>query len=681
MIARATAAAARRTTTALRRAPAPSSARASPPPQPAPRPPPASRPRLARAVSSATSRRRRQWRPPRDDSYFPRSFAKRVLREGEHHLAKPGAAGAAAPLRHRGPTLAGLEAPTFPVRADDITVLSTPGDFYDALLRHSRGAQDRVSIASLYLGTGAKEREFADALAENCAQNDALRVRFVLDRNRGTRPDPGAGPGGASSAAVLAPHVEADSSGGRFTLGLFDMPLGQGDWFTRFVLPRLPPRYNELLHTFHLKAYVFDDTLIMSGANLSGDYFTTRQDRYWVIRDARLASFYHDLVSALHDASRPHDCGPRRKEEPLQPRAHFDQLRTRMGVLLQSSPSASFLATTAATTTTTTSSSTSPQTTRRTPFTNAAADYYTGEGSSAGVDGGPGWAYVRPTLQCASLGVRTDERLTLALLARLDDMGANAAARGLGAAREHRSGAAWFSSGYLNLADAFLPRLLSMETPVRVLAACPQANGFFGARGIAGSLPMAYSLIEQRLFRKAMRRTRARGSSDAFQITEYMRDGWTYHAKGLWFLELEKDALRGGGSHSSTNSSVSDSDEDRWRTGPTFDAETMGYGVAADSLLGDVRQDGVSGGALTLVGSPNFGCRSVERDFESQLLVVTDDVNLRGRMRTELDGLLAHTSHVDDNTFRQRGRKLRGLASWTHGWWISPASRLVRRYM
>ena len=65
--------------------------------------------------------------------------------------------------------------------------------------------------------------------------------------------------------------------------------------------------------------YVFDDTLIMSGANLSGDYFTTRQDRYWVIRDAQLASFYHNLVSALRDASRPHDCGPRCTPPP--PRA------------------------------------------------------------------------------------------------------------------------------------------------------------------------------------------------------------------------------------------------------------------------------------------------------------------------------------------------------------------------
>jgi hypothetical protein len=41
------------------------------------------------------------------------------------------------------------------------------------------------------------------------------------------------------------------------------------------------------LHTqavSHLKALVFDDTLILTGANLSQDYFTNRQDRYVAIQ-------------------------------------------------------------------------------------------------------------------------------------------------------------------------------------------------------------------------------------------------------------------------------------------------------------------------------------------------------------------------------------------------------------
>jgi len=40
---------------------------------------------------------------------------------------------------------------------------------------------------------------------------------------------------------------------------------------------KLPARYKEGIAVSHIKAYVFDDTVILSGANLSNDYFTNRQ--------------------------------------------------------------------------------------------------------------------------------------------------------------------------------------------------------------------------------------------------------------------------------------------------------------------------------------------------------------------------------------------------------------------
>ena len=48
----------------------------------------------------------------------------------------------------------------------------------------------------------------------------------------------------------------------------------------RGVLKALvPQRYNETLGLQHTKIFVFDDSVILSGANLSSDYFTNRQDR------------------------------------------------------------------------------------------------------------------------------------------------------------------------------------------------------------------------------------------------------------------------------------------------------------------------------------------------------------------------------------------------------------------
>ena len=36
---------------------------------------------------------------------------------------------------------------------------------------------------------------------------------------------------------------------------------------------------NEVVGVNHLKVYLFDDDVILSGANLSNTYFTNRQDR------------------------------------------------------------------------------------------------------------------------------------------------------------------------------------------------------------------------------------------------------------------------------------------------------------------------------------------------------------------------------------------------------------------
>lgn len=48
---------------------------------------------------------------------------------------------------------------------------------------------------------------------------------------------------------------------------------------TAVILRVLPPRVNEVIGVSHVKAYIFDDDVIMSGANLSSDYFTNRQVR------------------------------------------------------------------------------------------------------------------------------------------------------------------------------------------------------------------------------------------------------------------------------------------------------------------------------------------------------------------------------------------------------------------
>jgi CDP-diacylglycerol--glycerol-3-phosphate 3-phosphatidyltransferase len=538
-----------------------------------------------------------------------------------------------------------LASPIFWVKSKDITVLSTPQEFYSELISQSRSARERVSLASLYLGTGEMEQSLLASIASNYRRQKDLKVRFVIDKNRGTRIEQRSTSQAGQSAATLFQSTvgsiatdtlfDERSDTSEFRLGLFDMPLRPDDWFARFILPRLPPRYNELLTTFHLKAYAFDDTLIMTGANLSGDYFTTRQDRYWVVRDAPLAALYHDMIDILCDASHSMDGGnsssssnnnnnrgaserSSQEKDDGRPRTTHEKMKARLEHLMQP-----------------------PSTSQPQPHM--------------------GWTCIQPTIQCAALGMRHDEMLTNDLLVKLDGIAEDEI--------ENLQKTAYVSTGYLNFHDHFTRLLLKLRMNVTVLAASPEANGFFNASGISGSLPVAYSVIGQRLLRAA----HAAKKAGAFQMCEYRRRGWTYHAKGLWFTE-KVDAI---------TPPKESSQQDGTRVGCSLASEkVVGGGVSGVRSLDDSSIfSTTSVGGLTMVGSPNFGYRSVERDFESSLLIVTEDERLQFEMERELNDLMTHVHKVDLSEFQKTERKLAGLFSWKNGWWISPASRVVRDFM
>lgn len=67
---------------------------------------------------------------------------------------------------------------------------------------------------------------------------------------------------------------------------------------------------------------------------------------------------------------------------------------------------------------------------------------------------------------------------------------------------------------------------------------------------------------------------------------EYEKPGWTYHAKGLWYYLPGSDLPN-----------------------------------------------------LTLIGSSNFGERSVNRDLETQICLFTTNESLRKRLQEEVDNL------------------------------------------
>ena len=196
-----------------------------------------------------------------------------------------------------------------PLGRDNSRNMATPQDFHSILCSRIRSAKRRVYLASLYIGPAVdtqkfpRETELLDSLRQ--AQKNQVDVKILLDLNRALRPvpipnDQGQGtrqgiPEMAISSAEACRRALSDSD----TFG--DPKIFLISALTDFWQRVLPNPLNEVMGVFHIKAYIIDDTLIISGANLSEEYFVDRHDRYLSIRQGGngLVDYYGELVEVL----------------------------------------------------------------------------------------------------------------------------------------------------------------------------------------------------------------------------------------------------------------------------------------------------------------------------------------------------------------------------------------------
>lgn len=199
-------------------------------------------------------------------------------------------------------------APCFPTNSKCIRVLSKPQEFYEELIHNCMEATKRVYLVSLYLGNGQLEKKLVETILRNHNfKTGRLKVDVLLDYHRGSRLND-------NSRTVLKPLLEEQEN--NCTVALYHTPLLRG--FAKRIVPN---RWNELCGLQHMKLYIFDDTLIISGANLSNDYFTNRQDRYFVINDKNICDFYCGLINRVQAFSLKMD-----KHNNIALNSNWDQL-------------------------------------------------------------------------------------------------------------------------------------------------------------------------------------------------------------------------------------------------------------------------------------------------------------------------------------------------------------------
>ncbi|KAF6203196.1 hypothetical protein GE061_003614 [Apolygus lucorum] len=387
-------------------------------------------------------------------------------------------------------------APMFPLKGEQVRIIQDPEDFYKVLINGCQNAQNRIVLASLYLGNGSLEKDLVETIRNKMCERGDIEVTILLDANRGSR-------GMVNSRTMLMPLLKKSPS---CQVSLFHTPSLRGP-----LKILLPARYNELVGLQHMKLYLFDDSVVISGANLSEDYFTNRQDRYIMIKDCKqLADFYWNLVQNISSVSLALD-----SSDTLSPRS-FHPYKSNQQQYISDA--------------------------RRKILGVYEAAMNNPAPTQPGDD-----TWVFPLLELPPLEFHQDSTVTQKLLESCEE-------------GSHIT----LSTGYFNLTDQYTETILeTSKADYKILMAHPTANGFLKARGSSC-------------------RVASRNQSDRISMFEYIRPGWTYHAKGLWYYPPHDDTP-----------------------------------------------------ILTLVGSSNYGSRSVRRDLETQMALVTVNEDLRRRLGHE----------------------------------------------
>ncbi len=163
--------------------------------------------------------------------------------------------------------------PKLALATGDFDILPTAKAFKLKLLELIEAAQQRIYLSALYLQDDEAGREVLDAIFKAKQQRPALDVKIFVDFHRAQRGLIGKG------------KNEGNAKFYRLTQEKYRHPI---------EIYGVPVKSREVLGVLHLKGFVFDDTVLFSGASINDIYLQQhdryRFDRYHVIRHKALAN-------------------------------------------------------------------------------------------------------------------------------------------------------------------------------------------------------------------------------------------------------------------------------------------------------------------------------------------------------------------------------------------------------
>ncbi|KAB7704348.1 CDP-diacylglycerol--serine O-phosphatidyltransferase [Plesiomonas shigelloides] len=173
--------------------------------------------------------------------------------------------------------------PCFPLQADCVTTFYQTEDFRLQLLRLIEQSQHRIYLSALYLENDEGGRDVLQALYAAKAERPQLDIRIFVDWHRAQRGRIGEGASSTNAGwytAMAKAHPE-----------------------TEIPIYGVPVNTREALGVLHLKGFVFDDSVLYSGASLNNVYLHRlekyRYDRYHQIQHTDLAN---SMVKFMQDS-------------------------------------------------------------------------------------------------------------------------------------------------------------------------------------------------------------------------------------------------------------------------------------------------------------------------------------------------------------------------------------------
>ncbi|MBW3139039.1 CDP-diacylglycerol--serine O-phosphatidyltransferase [Ferrimonas balearica] len=156
---------------------------------------------------------------------------------------------------------------------DQVEIITDTRDYHQRLLALIEGATRRIYIAALYLQEDSAGRQVLNALYQAKQRRPELDIQIMVDYHRAQRGLIGKGPQVGNDqfyrdTAAQYPGVN---------IGIYGVPVKNREW----------------AGVLHLKGFVFDDTVVYSGASINDVYLGVgeryRYDRYHLIQNAELA--------------------------------------------------------------------------------------------------------------------------------------------------------------------------------------------------------------------------------------------------------------------------------------------------------------------------------------------------------------------------------------------------------